>query len=103
MIDRPVKLGRDLAVGPLGGRTLSILHDRLKETGRRGLLTRHIDVAQVEPEQAVPDLVHPGIVRPAEPPEPVAALRNQGFAARGSQLSRSIGVTFSLAQEVASL
>ena len=103
MVDRTVELGRDLAIGPLGGRALGVLHDRLVETGRRRLLARHIDVAQVEPEQAVPDLVHPRIVGPAEPPEPIAAFRDQDFPARGRKLCRGIGLALALAQEVASL
>src|SRR5205809_2234343 len=103
MIDDPVELGRDLAVRPLGGRALGFLHDRLVEAGRRGLLTRYIDVAKVESEQTVPDLVHPRIMRPAEPPEPVAAFRDQHFAARGRKIGRGISLTLALAQEVASL
>ena len=57
----------------------------------------------MEPEQAVPDLVHPRIVGAAEPPEPVAPFCDQGFPARGGELRRSIGLALSLAQEVARL
>src|SRR5205823_11271651 len=100
MIDDAVELGRDLAVRPLGGRALGFLHDRLVEAGRWGLLTRHIDVAQVETEEAVPDLVHPRIVRSAEPPEPVATLRDQRLTPRRGELLLIIRGSLALAEKV---
>ena len=101
LVDATVELGADLAIGPLGGRPLRGGNDRLVEAGGWALTQRDIDVAQVQPKEAVPDLVHAGIVRPAKPPEPVAAFGDQDFATRGRQL-RAIGVVaLAVAEKVA--
>src|SRR5439155_7528283 len=53
------------------------LDDRLEQTGRRPSAHELVDVAEVQPKLVVPDRVHARVVLAAEPPEPVAAFRDQ--------------------------
>src|SRR6267143_5435317 len=54
----------------------------------------------MQAEEAIPDLVHPRIVRSAEPPEPVAALRDERLAARQRERLGLIRLSLTLAEKI---
>ena len=103
VIEDAIQLRRDLALWPLRSGILGILDDRLVEPWRRRLIQRHIDVAQVQAEEAVPDLVHPRVMRPAEPPKPIAALGDQRLPSGQLELGPRLSTSLLLTQEVARL
>ena len=100
LIHLAVEPGCDLAMGPLRGRSPGVPGDRLIEVGWGRPPQRHIDVAEMEPKEAIPDLVHPRIVRSAEPPEPVAALRDERLAARQRERLGLIRLSLTLPEKI---
>src|ERR1700738_5526577 len=74
------RLGPDRLGGPLPLRRWRALDDRLEQASGRPLPHQLVHVPQMQAELVVPDRVHAGVVLAAEPPEPVAPLRDQDLA-----------------------
>src|SRR2546427_5610805 len=75
-----VRTDRSRGNGPLSRRCA--LDDRLEQTRWCARAHQLVNVAKVQAELVVPDRVHAGVMFPAEPPEPVAALGDQDLAPR---------------------
>src|SRR5256885_7604152 len=58
------------------------LDDRLEQAGGRASAHQLVDVAQMQAKLVVPDRGHAPVVLAAEPPEPIAALRDQDLSPR---------------------